>query len=276
MTVQRFPALDPGAIRGTREALHAYSRLLGDLLKAVRPRRKHWWHASLRPSLTGLTTGVVRAAQDFEVELDLLESAMRVRGVAGEHVERLHGQSIASSAAWLDDVLASSGIEGLPRRDDSSEAAFDGYSVTCTQQLQGAFASVAAALEDFRAGIREETSPIQVWPHHFDLSMLWLPGQRVAGQDPGNEEYADKQMNFGFVLGDAGIGEPYFYVTAYPLPQTLPRIDLPPGTTWSSVGFSGAVLRYADLCETADPAAYLADLWSRLHAAGREHWFVDE
>ena len=65
MTNISFPELDPEAIRATRDALHAYARLLGDWLKTARAKRKHWWHASLRPSLNGMTTGVVRTAVDF-------------------------------------------------------------------------------------------------------------------------------------------------------------------------------------------------------------------
>jgi hypothetical protein len=187
MTRQRFPDLDPEAIARTREALHAYARVLGDWLKSIRARRKHWWHASLRPSLRGLTTGVVHASPGFELELDLV------------------------------------------------------------------------------------SSPIQVSPHHFDLSMIWLPGPKVPGQDPEDEEYSDKQMNFGFVFGDGGIAEPYFYVTAYPLPEALPQTPLPDGTTWVFEGFSAAVLLYKDLAGMADPAAYLQEVWSTLLSAGRSH-----
>ena len=136
--------------------------------------------------------------------------------------------------------------------------------------------SVAAALEDFRATIREEKSPIQVWPHHFDVSMIWLPGGKVAGQDRADEEYADKQMNFGFAFGDASIPEPYFYVTAYPLPEALPAVPLPTGTAWHSDGFNGAVLLYRDLIAMSDPHAYLQELWSTLLAAGSEYLCTDD
>ncbi|MDH3452449.1 MAG: DUF5996 family protein [Gammaproteobacteria bacterium] len=101
--------------------------------------------------------------------------------------------------------------------------------------------------------------------------MIWLPGPKVSGQDPENEEYADKQMNFGFAFGDESIPQPYFYITAYPLPDALPNVPLPDGTVWRSEGFSGAVLLYKDLAATTDPAGYLLDLWTRLLTAGREH-----
>ena len=271
MTSERFPTLDSDTIAATREALHAYSRVLGDWLKSTRPKRKHWWHASLRPSLGGLTTGVVRAGSDFELELDFVTSQLRVRTPEKLVTEDLSGQSAASVASWLDATLVDIGIAPSLAPGDKvrSKERFDDYSGEQAARLQQAFASVTAALEDFRAGIREETSPIQVWPHHFDLSMIWLPGDKVPGQDPANEEYADKQMNFGFVFGDDGIAEPYLYVTSYPLPDALPNTELPAGTTWQSDGFSGAVLLYKNLAALDDPAAYLQGLWSTLLAAGQ-------
>jgi hypothetical protein len=76
-------------------------------------------------------------------------------------------------------------------------------------------------------------------------------------------------MNFGFTFGDAGIPEPYFYVTAYPLPDSFPSLSLPVGTEWKTEGFSGAVLLYKTLAESSDPTGYLQDLWTRLLSAGR-------
>ena len=98
--------------------------------------------------------------------------------------------------------------------------------------------------------------------------MIWLPGEKVPGQDSSDEEHSDKQMNFGFAFGDSSIKDPYFYVTAYPLPEALPATRLPAGTTWMSEGFSGAVLLYGDLVATKDPAGYLQELWSILLEAG--------
>lgn len=273
MAAQKFPTLDPQAMRVTRDALHAYSRVLGGWLGAARAPRKHWWHASLRPSLTGLTTGVVRAGVDFELELDFCTSQLRARTVRQTYTEDLTGQSSARIASWLHETLVEAGVDSsrTPTKNDWSDASFAGYANAQANDLHCALASVSAALEDFRASIREETSPIQLWPHHFDLSMIWLPGPKVPGQDPADEEYADKQMNFGFVFGDESFAEPYFYVTAYPLPDALSKAELPKGTTWRTDGFSGAVLFFRDLVATDNPAGYLQGLWSTLLAAGQIH-----
>ena len=279
MADQKFPALDAGEIDATRQALHAYARVAGAWSKAFRKRRKHWWHASLRPSLYGLTTGVIYGETDFEIELDLASSRLHVRTCSSQVSERLTGQSSTHIATTVSNALRAAGFD----QDDlvsadafDNDTEFAAYSSDQANLMHRALGSVAAVLEDFRATIREEKSPIQMWPHHFDLSMIWLPGPKVPGQDPANEEYADKQMNFGFVFGDATIPEPYFHVTAYPLPDSLPDAPLPTGTTWHAGGFDGAVLRYRDLVATQDPAAYLLEMWNGLLMAARKHLCSDD
>lgn len=263
--------LDPAAIAPTREALHDYARVLGAWLKTCRPRRKHWWHASLRPSLAGLTTGLVHAG-GFELELDLAGSALSGRSVAGDQLEiPLRGQPAAELASDIEGFLRQIGcVENLIPRTSHASRQHSGYRSEVARELGSVTRFVAAALEEFRAAIREETSPIQLWPHHFDVAMLWLSGATVAGVEPADAESADEQMNFGFGFGDAGIAEPYFYVTAYPLPDALPERPLPAGVTWETDAFDGALLRYRTLCEMPDPRAYLLELWRGLLTSGRE------
>ncbi len=154
------------------------------------------------------------------------------------------------------------------RQSGANTTEYAGYSSATASTMAGALSSVTSVMEAFRAGIREETSPIQLWPHHFDLSMIWLPGDQIAGEDPDDEENADKQMNFGFVFGDEGIPAPYFYITAYPTPTAFSTLELPKGTDWKSNGFTGAVLTYRSLLHQANPAEYLFQLWQQLLAAG--------
>ena len=278
MADKKFAALDPAALDSTRQAIHAYARVVGAWCKATRMKRKHWWHASLRPSLCGLATGVIRGGTDFEIELDLAGSRITAHTCTSTVSERLRGQSSEQVASTIRNALLAGGVDEdfAPGRNEAADEEHRGYSVGQAGLIHRAIGSVSAALEDFRATIREETSPIQIWPHHFDLSMIWLPGHKVPDQDPADEEYADKQMNFGFVFGDESFPEPYFYVTAYPLPDALLKVALPAGATWKSEGFSGAVLLYKDLITMNDPAAYLQDLWSTLLAAGQAHLATDE
>jgi len=275
MTTQHFPDLDAASIGDTRNAIHAYTQVLGDWLGSSLPRRKHWWQLTVRPSIEGISTGLVQAGIDFELELQLGKDRLRGQVAGGEDLsEPLAGRPAKELAGIVQSFLLDNGIdrELIPadKGRESHARATPGYSVEIAETLGSALRSVNAALATFRAGISEETSPIQIWPHGFDLAMLWLPGEKIPGQDPADEESSDKQMNFGFTFGDEGIPEPYFYISAYPLPEAFPRLSLPNGTTWHEQGFSGAVLPYRTLLENKNPADYLLDLWNGLLTAGRK------
>jgi|SRR5581483_1228782 len=106
--------------------------------------------------------------------------------------------------------------------------------------------------------------------HHFDLALLWFSGRKVPGQDPNDAENADEQMNFGFSVGDEGIPEPYFYITAYPLPKNFVGAPLPHGAYWHTDGWNGAVLLYKALVATDAPDARLLDFWRAAQKYGAE------
>jgi len=255
MTTHAFPVLDAGDIVATRDAVHVYAQVIGDWRTSCLAHRKHWWQITVFPSVRGLTTGMIQAGIDFELELDLKADRLLAQVAGGDALsEPLGGRSGRDLAGVVAGFLSDQDIDpGLVPVDKT------------------ALRSINAAMSSFRAPIAEETSPIQIFPHHFDLAMLWLPGEKIPGQDPADEESSDKQMNFGFVFGDAGIPEPYFYITAYPLPDALPGLDLPDGTIWQSDGFSGAVLLYRRLLEETNPEEYLLSLWNGLLTAGRQH-----
>ncbi len=275
-----YPALEGDDFAATRDALHAYARLLGDGLKRCRPRRKHWWHASLCPSLRGLSTGVVHDRVPFELELDLARGSLEARSRDDARSITLRGQSARELAteirAFLDATGAGEHFVDLASPGPDADREHHGYRAAQAAAIGLALGSIVRAMAEFRATIREETSPIQLWPHHFDLSMLWLPGARVAGENPEDAELADRQMNFGFAFGDAAIPEPYFYVTAYPFPDGLASCELPPGSSWHGEGFRGAVLRYRALRAGDEPDRYLSGLWHGLLAAGRAHLLDDD
>ena len=265
----RFPPLDPEVIGPTRDALHGYAQVIGRWAEAKRRRRKHWWHISLRPSVHGLTTGIIRDVVDFQLELDFDNGAINVLHERGNMSLDLAGQPADEVSAFVREQLAEVGVEPILEEEAGNDVAQPDFSMEVARDLHRANASVAACLEELRAGIREETSPIQVWPHHFDLSMVWLPGPRVEGVDPEDEESADKQMNFGFLFGDSFVTEPYFYVTAYPHPDGLETTALPDGARWCLDGFKGVVATYAEVVSQPEPARYLSTLWAILLQAGR-------
>jgi hypothetical protein len=86
-------------------------------------------------------------------------------------------------------------------------------------------------------------SPILLYPHHFDVSLVWYPFDD------------DRQIAIGWSSGDDTIPEPYVYATAYPEPDGFAKLPLPKGAYWHHTGFRGAILTYAHLQASSDPIA---------------------
>ena len=277
--MMELPSLPPAGIVDTRQFCHACARLAGGWTASCRKRRKHWWQLSLRPSLQGARTGLLQAGDVvFELALDLSNGRLQVEVAGGASYEgALTDNSPEQLAAEVSEFLIAQGVPAdywpvYPAEGHDSLNIGHGhaYAAEVAADFATVWRFIASAMDEFRAGIPEESSPIMLWPGHFDLAMMWLPGEKIPGQDPADEEYSDKQMNFGFSFGDEGIPEPYFFVTAYPTPEAFAQLELPSGAQWHKEGFSGAVLSYPELVRRADPRADLLELWNFLIDSGRQ------
>ncbi len=95
-------------------------------------------------------------------------------------------------------------------------------------------------------------NPLVLWPHGYDLSTLWFA--------KGMDEHEDPHINVGFSPGTPDIGQPFFYVYAWPLPPGLSaeiKAPLQWHTAWST---PGAVLTYDHLVKESNPEAVAVDL----------------
>lgn len=265
-----FPVLSLDGWRETRDTLAGYSKVLGKIRRALTPPQKHWWHASLRVSATGVTTTPVWAdGRMFEVMLDLTAHQCRVTTSDGrQHSLPLQGQSAADFCRELQLALDALVLPVALDQSVCADTTPDLYAADSVKRYWQALSRIDGVFKRFRHGFQEESSPVQLWPHHFDLALLWLSGRLVPGQDPDDPEYADEQMNFGFSTGDEEIADPYFYATAYPMPGAFPRAPLPDGAHWHTVGWTGAILPYAALADANNPEAYLLTFLRTVHQAG--------
>jgi hypothetical protein len=270
MSNNPFPPLPLADWQPTLETLQGYAQLTGKVRRALTPRQKHWYHVSLRVGVNGLTTTPIPAGPDtFEMVLDLIAHEVVISTSRGDRWQQpLHGQSKAELCDAALAALAGMGIEPEIDRglfDDTTPGTYDRQAV---ERYFRAMVQIDSVFKQFKGELREETSPVQLWPHHIDLAMLWFSGRLVPGVDPADEENADEQMNFGFTPGDAGIPAPYFYITAYPQPDGLTDTPLPADATWTTESFTGAVLMYEALTTAADPAGKLLDFLRTVQRAG--------
>lgn len=270
MSLNQFPPLSLAAWQPTLKTVQAYAQLTGKVRRALTPRQKHWSHVSLRTGVSGLTsTPIPAGTKSFEMSLDFTVHKLIITTSRGEQWQKpLAGQS---PATFCEEALAAlAQMEIKPEIDRSlfTDATPGAYDREAIERYWQALSRIDMIFKRFKGELREETSPVQLWPHHIDLAMLWFSGRLVPGIDPADEENADEQMNFGFSPGDEGIPEPYFYITAYPLPDGLTGASLPAGASWHTQGFTGAVLRYETLTTANEPDEMLLQFLRTVQQAG--------
>jgi len=263
-----FPRLVLADWRETRDALHAYARLIGGVRRGMTPPAKHWWHITLSVSARGLTTTPIPAeGMSFELVLNPMQGQVELATSEGGEVNiAVHGQSQQS----LHDAVVSS-LEDLGVRCSVSvelaEADY-GYDSDSAARYWRALSQIDAIYKEFKGTLREETGPVQIFPHHFDVSLNWFSGRLIPDADPADAENSDEQMNFGFVTGDDSISEAYFYATAFPQPEKLTEARLPDVAFWQTEGFTGAILMYQQLVDSHDPRATLLGFLRAAQHAG--------
>jgi hypothetical protein len=101
------------------------------------------------------------------------------------------------------------------------------------------------SLNDLRKQITTGvTSPVLLYPHHFDISLAWFPERLDATQMEQKH-----QLTFGLSTGDSTIAEPYFYITSYPDSNELEHKPFIAPAYWNKKDFEGAILHYSQASE---------------------------
>jgi len=270
MAAEIFPPLPLESWRTTRDTIQKYARIVGKVRRALTPRQKHWWHISLRTSATGLTTTPMSAGTfTVEIIMDFSKHELLLLTSRGENLKiPMQGQSAAAFGVELVDALDECDVVTPLQRGEFVDDTPGAYDQEAVHNAWQALSQIDMVLKTFRATLRQESSSVQFWPHHFDLAMLWFSGRLVPDQDPDDPAYADEQMNFGFSTGDDSIPEPYFYATAYPTPAEWTAQPLPDNAYWHTNDFTAAILPYQSLVGVADGQDQLLHFWQTAFQAG--------
>ncbi|MDJ0863365.1 MAG: DUF5996 family protein [Gammaproteobacteria bacterium] len=265
-----FPPLTLHDWRATRDTLHGYARLIGKQRTLLMPPQKHWWHVTLHAAAVGLTTTPMPVeGKTLEILLDLTQHRLCLITSLGEMVAiPLQGQSPRRMFEAFESGLAKLGVSSGVDREIFKDDTPGEYDPRAAARFWSVLSRVDAVFKRFKGTLREETGPVHVFPHHFDLSMHWFSGRLVPGVDPADEESADEHLHFGFVTGDEIIPESYFYAMAYPQPEGFTEQTLPDGAVWHTTGFSGAVMMYETLVAAPDAEQRLLEFLQAAQRAG--------
>lgn len=244
-----LPKLDYKNFYITRDKIHNFAIVLGKIREQLSPVQRDYWHISLRVKPQGLTTTPINTenGQEFEIVLNLIKHKIEI--INGNKIflsENLVTLSVPRLIKLILAELKKMGIEIDLKIKNLNREDLGEYNLVQAENLWHAYYFVYNVFSEFRKELDFELSPIQIWPHHFDISFSLYTGNKV--KDPKNPEIENmEQITYGFLTGDTTINEPYFYVISYPNIKNLSDNKLDNDAFWYDEDWQGAILKYQDL-----------------------------
>ncbi len=291
-----WPELPLAPWRGTRDALHLWTQMLGKTLLALCPPQNHWWHTALRVSARGLASPSPAIDGDLalELELDLVEHVLTARTRDRESsmplepcsVHAFFGRYLALLRAIGVDVRLWTTPVELPdpvpfEQDDVPRP----YDPAAAHRLWQVLRRCDAALRGLAGGFVGKQSPVHFFWGSFDLAATRFSGRRAPerpGADPVTREaYSHEVISFGFwpggvTPGGVAVDEPVLYAYAAPEPEGFRDAEVPLPARYDG-RLGEFVLPYAAIRAAPDPAAEIRRFCEAVYEAGATlgGWDVD-
>jgi hypothetical protein len=187
----KLPALSIDKLKPTRAHLRDIALVMGSLQRGFLPETPRYWEHGLEVTMRGFST------QEFKVNgeavrgvVDLVRQNIRLAGSAWP-IEDYSGEELMRNVkVWLESRGAAIELD---------EPELSGSPAVYNPKQAAAFAEALWWIDErFRAlksSLAGETSPVLLYPHHFDLALSWCP--------------KDVQFTIGWSTGDENVAEPY-------------------------------------------------------------------
>ena len=289
----RWPDLTLSGWRGTRDALHLMTQLVGKYRLARTPWQPHSWHATLYAVPRGLTTEPVPdAAGTVEVLFDVHGDRVVVSASdGGRSGFPLTPMSMAAFDARLREAITAVGgtpgwhgapnevEDPVPFAEDDAPRPWD---ADAARRFHTAAVTIAEVFAAHRTGFLGKASPPHLFWGSFDLAVTRFSG-RTAPRHPGGipnlpdavtrEAYSHEVQSSGFWTGGGPHPDAAFYAYAYPKPDGFEDADLGPDASWSEAA-GEFVLPYDAVRRADDPDARLLAFLDAAYdaAAGLGGW----
>lgn len=248
-----LPFLDLNNWKETRNTLQIYSKIVSEISHQFRPHQKNWDEHGLKINAFGLTSGIMNTGftgehNALEITINIPFHMICIRSSSGKEWKmQILGHSVSSFRMQILEGLKEFGVYPITEISKFSGDQILTYEKSEVLNYWNAVMFFYIAFNIFKSHYQEEFSDIILWPHHFDVSMLWLSGGIILDTDISKFEESREQINFGFSTGDETIEEAYFYLSVFPKPEYLSNIKLPEYAKWSFHYFNGLALNYNQL-----------------------------
>ena len=238
----------------TRKTLHLYSNVVGVAPRAHAEFHPKWWHISLKVQPEGLVTDPMALPQGgtFQLELNLCRHQIILSTSVGDEsrIDMTSAPTATEMGNRVLGALADLGLSGDYARHKFDNEEPRAYDPAAAESMRSALVTADAILKRHREALVGEVSPVQLWPHGFDLSFEWFGTRVVTHEEDGKVQNFSSQINFGFYPGQPI----YFYANPWPFEaDKLVDHSLPAGGRWHDEGWQGTMLPYADV--VGDPEA---------------------
>ncbi|MDX1614357.1 MAG: DUF5996 family protein [Candidatus Promineifilaceae bacterium] len=259
-----FPPLDN--LEPTRQTLHLYARAIGVVPRAHAEPHPKWWHISLRVVPDGLksTRMALPDGGTFWLKMDLTAHKSYLL-TSDERVWEFDMTAGLTGTEFGDQILAAVaelGLEGDYARERFESDETRDYDPAAVADFLTALVNADRIFKEHRAKLSGDVSPVQLWPHGFDLAFEWFGTRTQTFEENGEVHEYPSQLNLGFYPG----GDPYFYSNPWPFEgdQLLGK-ELPEGASWHTEGFEGTILPYSELQEEPDAETRLLEYARRVY-----------
>lgn len=250
----------------TRATLHAYALAMDAIPRAHGIAHPRWWHISLKVRPTGLVTDPVPVpdrARTVQLRMDLRSHEIVVEASDGPEA-RFSMTEGATGTEMADALIAT--LAGMDLNDGYTREKFENdepraYDPDHALRYFEAVTIADRLFERRRASIDGETSPVQIWPHNFDMSFEWFGTRKETYEEGGEVRELPSQINLGFYPA----GRAYFYSNPWPFdPEKLTGHSLPHGAQWHREGWDGSILYYDQIAGDPDGQSKVTDFAARV------------
>ncbi|MEZ4516610.1 MAG: DUF5996 family protein [Chloroflexota bacterium] len=195
-----FPTLD--GFGPTRETLHLYAQAINTIARVHAQEQPHWWHTSLKVIDNGLTSDPLPLPSGENLTLQMDFPRQQIALITGQDLQ----ESFSMTAGWSGTQMGNALITADCRPGsawDYERQRFAGddpgiYDPDTAGRFFTALSSADRLFKRHQATLSGEAGPVQLWPHHFDLSAEWYSPKLM----PYGKDLLPAQLNLGFYLGD--------------------------------------------------------------------------
>ncbi|HAG82957.1 MAG TPA: hypothetical protein DCL61_17800 [Cyanobacteria bacterium UBA12227] len=261
----------------SRQQLHYAIQFLAATGNALAEPQPDYSHTSLgwNPELNVFVGSLIQGETSFQVALDPVSLTSLILDEQGNKIAALplHKKTLVEGLNWHKNEISKLGADAskitllsyppddFPDHPVAHGTPFDASKESERSELVAYYANTYELLQEIIA-ITEDSSPIHIWPHHFDMATLISL--------PSTKDGEEKTIGIGLSPGDTSYDEPYWYVTPYPYPKIDEFPSLEGNGFWHKQNWVGAVLTASNLAKNVTEKAQQSQVRSFVHSALNE------